>query len=80
MTSRLSVRSSSLTPNVAAEWIRTQEEGTVALKIPGKGPDKRVEQILHDPKTYFENARQKARIEVQAERAQERARFRRRPA
>lgn len=52
----------------------------MAVKIPGKGLDKRVEQILRDPKTYFENARQAARAEVKAEREQERGRLRRRPA
>jgi len=52
----------------------------VAVKIPGKRPDDRVEQILRDPKTYFEEARRNARAEVEAEREQERGRLRRRPA
>lgn len=52
----------------------------MAVRIPGKRPDQRVEQILRDPKTYFEKARKNARAEVKAEREQERGRLRRRPA
>lgn len=52
----------------------------MAVKIPGKGPDRRVEQILSDPKAYFAKARAVARAEVRAERAHERGRLRRRPA
>ncbi len=42
----------------------------MAIKIPGKRLDERVEQILRDPKTYFERARRNARAEVKAERRQ----------
>ncbi|WP_156384178.1 hypothetical protein [Marmoricola sp. Leaf446] len=42
----------------------------MAIKIPGKRLDERVEQILRDPKAYFERARQTARAEVRAERRQ----------
>ena len=52
----------------------------MAVKIPGKGLDKRVEQILRDPKAYFQNARSVARAEVKAERDRERGRAPRRPA
>jgi hypothetical protein len=52
----------------------------VAVRLPRKRSDKRVEQILRDPKTYFEEARKNARAEVEAEREQERGRLRRRPA
>jgi hypothetical protein len=54
--------------------------GIVAVKIPGKGPDERVEQILRDPKTYFERARKQARAAVKAEKAQDNSRLRRRTA
>lgn len=54
----------------------------MAVKIPGKSPDDRVQQILRDPKGYFANARKQARAAVQAERAQATpvSRDRRRPA
>lgn len=52
----------------------------MAIKIPGKGLDRRVEQILNDPKAYLANARKIARAQVEAEREQERGRFRHRPA
>lgn len=52
----------------------------MAVKITGKGPDERVEQILRDPKTYFAQARQRARAALKAEREQDGARLRRRPA
>ncbi len=52
----------------------------MAVKIPGKRPDERVEQILRDPKTYFAQARKKARAAVMAERAQDNTRLRRRTA
>ena len=52
----------------------------MGVKIPGKRPDERVEQILRDPKTYFARARKNARAAVKAERAQSRARLSRRPA
>ena len=43
---------------------------TAAINIPGKRLDERVEQILRDPKTYFERARRNVRAEVKAERRQ----------
>lgn len=52
----------------------------MAVKIPGKRPDKRVEQILRDPKTYFAQARTQARAAVKAEKAQDHSRLRRRTA
>jgi len=52
----------------------------VAVKIPGKRPDERVEQILRDPKTYFARARKNARAAVRAEKAQGRTRLSRRTA
>lgn len=52
----------------------------MAIKIPDKGPDQRVEQILRDPKTYFANARKAARAQIKAERQQDRPRLRRRTA
>ena len=52
----------------------------MAVKIPGKSLDKRVEQILRNPKAYFENARKNARAEVKAEREASRARLRQRTA
>lgn len=52
----------------------------MAVKIPGKQPDDRVQQILRDPKSYFANARKQARAAVQAERDRGAARARRRPA
>ena len=52
----------------------------MAVKIPGKRRDDRVEQILRDPKTYFARARKNARAEVKAEKAQGRARMSRRTA
>jgi hypothetical protein len=50
----------------------------VAVRLPRKRSDKRVEQILRDPKTYFEQARKNARADIKAE--QEQGRLRRRPA
>ena len=58
----------------------TTRRVNVAIRIPGKRLDERVDQILRDPKTYFENARKNARAELKAEREQERGRLRRRPA
>lgn len=52
----------------------------MAVKIPGKRPDRRVEQILSNPKAYFAQAREAALADVRAERARERGRLRRRPA
>jgi hypothetical protein len=52
----------------------------VAVKIPGKRRDERIDQILRDPKAYFAKARQNARAEVKAERAVGRARLSRRTA
>ena len=52
----------------------------MAVKIPGKRPDDRVEQILRDPKTYFARARKNARAALRAERAQDRTRLSRRTA
>jgi hypothetical protein len=52
----------------------------MAVKVPRKRRDERVEQILRDPKTYFAQARRNARAEIEAELAQGRARLRRRPA
>jgi hypothetical protein len=52
----------------------------VAVKIPRRPRDERVEQILRDPKTYFAQARRNARAEIEAERAQGRVRLRRRTA
>ena len=52
----------------------------MAVKIPGKRTDERIEQILRDPKTYFDRARKNARAEVKAEKAQGRARLSRRTA
>lgn len=53
----------------------------MAVKIPGKQPDERVEQILRDPKTYFARARKQARAAVKAEKAQDNStRLRRRTA
>ena len=43
----------------------------MAVKIPGKRLDARVEQILRDPKAYFDKARKNARAEVEAERRQQ---------
>ncbi len=52
----------------------------MAVKIRGKRPDDRVEQILRDPKTYFARARKNARAALRAERAQSRTRLSRRTA
>lgn len=52
----------------------------MAVKIPTKRRDERVEQILRDPKTYFARARKQARAAVKAEKAQASARLRRRTA
>ncbi len=54
----------------------------MAVKIPGRrsGTDERVQQILRDPKLYFEKARKIARAEVKAERKQEQGPLRQRPA
>lgn len=52
----------------------------MAVKIPGRRADKRVEQILRDPKTYFEQARKNARAEIKAEQARRRGRLSRRTA
>jgi hypothetical protein len=52
----------------------------VAVRIPGKSLDKRVEQILRNPKAYFETARRNARAEVKAEQEQSRVRLRNRTA
>ena len=52
----------------------------MAIKIPGKRLDERVEQILRDPKTYFARARKNARAEVEAERQQQSKRHLPRPA
>ena len=45
----------------------------MSVQIPGRRADTRVEQILRDPKTYFANARKKARAEVEAEKQAEKA-------
>ena len=52
----------------------------MAVKIPGKRRDERVEQILRDPKTYFAQARKNARAELKAEKAETRPRLIRRTA
>ena len=52
----------------------------MAVKIPGRRRDERVEQILRDPKSYFARARKVARAEVKAERAEGRVRLSRRTA
>lgn len=56
----------------------------MAVKLPGKGRDERVDEILRDPKAYFTRARERARAEVEAEVAAEKQRRRprltRRPA
>ncbi|GGF46465.1 hypothetical protein GCM10011519_20540 [Marmoricola endophyticus] len=52
----------------------------MAVKLPGKGRDERVEQILADPKAYFTRAREKARAEIEAEKRARRPRLRHRPA
>ncbi len=57
-----------------------RQEGIVAVKINGKKRDKQVDQILSDPKAYFERARKNARAAVEADVARERGRLRRRPA
>ncbi len=43
----------------------------MSVQIPGRRADTRVEQILRDPKTYFADARKKARAEVEAEKQAE---------
>lgn len=58
-----------------------QEGVDVAVKIPGRrsSSDERVQEILRDPKNYFEKARKAARAEVTAERQQQQAALRQRP-
>ena len=58
----------------------SEQEVTMAVKLPGKGRDERVDEILRDPKTYFARARQKARAEIEAEKQGRRPRLTRRPA
>jgi len=48
----------------------------MAVKIQPRGDDDRVRQILADPKRYFEQARVRARADVEAEVARERDRRR----
>lgn len=52
----------------------------MAVKLPGKGRDERVEEILQDPKAYFARARKQARAQLEAEKAERRIRLTRRPA
>ena len=54
----------------------------MAVKVPGRRAksDERVQEILRDPKDYFEKARKAARAEVTAERRQQQASLRQRPA
>lgn len=54
----------------------------MAVKVPdGRSKsDERVQEILRDPKNYFEKARKAARAEVAAERRQQQAALRQRPA
>jgi hypothetical protein len=52
----------------------------VAVKLRRQRQDERVEQILRDPKAYFDRARRNARAEVEAELAKGRPRLRRRTA
>lgn len=52
----------------------------MAVKVRRKRPDDRVERILKDPQTYFEQARAKARKDIVAELERDRGRMRRRPA
>lgn len=52
----------------------------MAVKIPGKGRDDRIDEILRDPKSYFARARKIARAEVRAEKAKGHTRLSRRTA